>query len=175
MEERMTLCNMTIEGGARAGMIAPDEPTFEYLAGRRVRPAGCSLGSSARTTGEALPSDPGAVFDRSLSLDVSQSGADDHLRHQPRHGHPHHPAGSRSRPGARPSRRTALEKALRYMDLQPGQPLLGHPVDVVFLGSCTNSRSRDLRQAAALLKGRKVPRGRAPAGCPWLGERPSPG
>jgi 3-isopropylmalate/(R)-2-methylmalate dehydratase large subunit len=155
MEERMTLCNMTIEAGARAGMVAPDEQTFQYLSGRQFAPQGASW-DEALAHWLSLTSDPGSTFDRSLSLDVSSLepmityGTNPGMAlpiTQPVPDPAHEPE---------PSRRLALQKALTYMDLQPGQPLLGHPVDVVFLGSCTNSRLSDLRQAAALLKGRKV-------------------
>ena len=155
MEERMTLCNMTIEGGARAGMVAPDNQTIEYLAGREFAPRGAAL-DQAVAHWKSLPSDPGAVYDRSLSLDVSKLEPMITYGTNPGMGIPI------SQPVPDPahdpdlSRRAAHEKALNYMGLQPGQPLLGHAVDVVFLGSCTNSRLSDLRQAAGLLRGRKV-------------------
>jgi 3-isopropylmalate/(R)-2-methylmalate dehydratase large subunit len=155
MEARMTLCNMTIEAGARAGMVAPDEQTFQYLSGREFAPQGVAW-DQALAHWQSLTSHPGAAFDRTLSLDVSQLEPMITYGTNPGMGH------SISQPvpdpdqEPDPSRRLALQKALTYMDLQPGQPLLGHPVDVVFLGSCTNSRLADLRQAAALIKGRKV-------------------
>jgi 3-isopropylmalate/(R)-2-methylmalate dehydratase large subunit len=155
MEERMTLCNMTIEGGARAGMVAPDEHTFQYLAGREFAPQGAAW-ERAMQRWRQLPSDPEAVFDRSLSLDVSKMEPMVTYGTNPGMGTPI------SQPVPDPeqepdlARRAALEKALRYMNLQPGKPLLGHRIDVVFLGSCTNSRLSDLQQAASLLRGRKV-------------------
>jgi 3-isopropylmalate/(R)-2-methylmalate dehydratase large subunit len=155
MEERMTLCNMSIEAGARAGMIAPDDTTFEYLSGREYAPKG-EAWDAAIAAWQALPSDPGAVYDRFLTLDISQLEPMITYGTNPGMGIPiSHPVPD---PGDErdPSKRAALEKALRYMDLQAGQPLLGHPVDVVFIGSCTNSRISDLRLAAALLKGRRV-------------------
>jgi 3-isopropylmalate/(R)-2-methylmalate dehydratase large subunit len=155
MEERMTLCNMSIEGGARAGMIAPDDTTFEYLAGREFAPQGAEW-DAAISFWSKLPSDEQAQYDRKVSLDVSNLkpmvtyGTNPGMGIQIDQMVPN--------PAAEPdaSRRLALEKALEYMDLQPGKPLLGHPVDVVFIGSCTNSRIHDLRQAAAILRGHKV-------------------
>ncbi len=155
MEERMTLCNMSIEGGARAGMIAPDDTTFEYLAGREFAPQGAEW-EAAISFWRTLPSDEQARYDRKVNLDVSNLkpmvtyGTNPGMGIQIDQMVPN--------PAAEPdaSRRLALEKALEYMDLQPGKPLLGHPVDVVFIGSCTNSRIHDLRQAAAILRGHKV-------------------
>ncbi|HEX7975224.1 MAG TPA: 3-isopropylmalate dehydratase large subunit, partial [Anaerolineales bacterium] len=155
MEERMTLCNMSIEAGARAGMIAPDDTTYEYLSGRRFAPQGAAW-EAAVAGWRKLPSDPGASFDRSITLDVSQL--------EPMITYGTHPGMgiSISQPVPDPdhepdlARRAALSKALSYMDLQPGQSLAGQRVDVVFIGSCTNSRLSDLRQAAALLRGRRV-------------------
>jgi 3-isopropylmalate/(R)-2-methylmalate dehydratase large subunit len=158
MEARMTLCNMTIEGGARAGMIAPDQVTFEYLAGRPFAPQGADW-EAALAAWQGLPSDKGAEFERSLSLDVSTLEPMVTYGTNPGMGAPI------SRPVPDPARekdahrRAALEKALKYMGLQPGQFVVGHPVDVVFIGSCTNSRIGDLRQAASVLRGRKVAEG----------------
>jgi 3-isopropylmalate/(R)-2-methylmalate dehydratase large subunit len=158
MEERMTLCNMSIEAGARAGMIAPDETTFEYLAGREYAPKGDAW-DEAVAYWRTLTSDPGAVYDRTITLDVSRLEPMITYGTNPGMGIPisqpvPDPGGETD-----PSKRAALEKALRYMDLQAGRPLLGHPVDVVFIGSCTNARISDLRQAAALIKGRRVAEG----------------
>jgi 3-isopropylmalate/(R)-2-methylmalate dehydratase large subunit len=158
MEERMTLCNMTIEAGARAGLVAPDDTTFEYLAGREFAPKD-EAWTAAVKEWRSLPSDPGARFDRALTLDVA--GLEPMITYgtNPGMGVPlSHPVPDPDRE-ADPSRRAALEKALRYMDLPPGRPLLGHPVDVVFIGSCTNSRLTDLREAAGLLKDRRVAEG----------------
>ena len=155
MEERMTLCNMTIEAGARAGMVAPDEVTFAYLAGREYAPQG-EAWDAAISAWKTLPGDPGASFDRTLSLDITA------LEPMITYGTNPGMGVAITQPIPDPaqeadlSRRAALEKALRYMDLQPGRALLGQPVDVVFLGSCTNSRLSDLRTAAGLLRGRKV-------------------
>lgn len=155
MEERMTLCNMTIEAGARAGMIAPDETTFTYLNGREFAPKGATW-DAAVDQWKGLASDPGAVFDKSIDLDVSQLEPMITYGTNPGMGIPITQAAPHPADEAEPSRRAALEKALAYMGLQPGKPLLGQPVDVVFLGSCTNSRLNDLRIAANLLQGRKV-------------------
>jgi 3-isopropylmalate/(R)-2-methylmalate dehydratase large subunit len=158
MEERMTVCNMSIEGGARAGMVAPDDITFEYLAGRSHAPSGAAW-EAAITNWRALPTDDGATFDKEVIIDANTLEPMITYGTNPGMGLPiSQPVPD---PDQEPdaSRRLALQKALAYMDLQPGQPLLGHPVDVVFLGSCTNSRIADLRQAAALIKGRKVASG----------------
>jgi 3-isopropylmalate/(R)-2-methylmalate dehydratase large subunit len=155
MEERMTVCNMSIEGGARAGMIAPDEVTFEYLAGRPHAPRGAAW-EQALADWRALPSDDGAAYSRSVTIDAA--GLEPMITYgtNPGMGAPiSSPVPDPDRIGER-GRGQALAKALAYMDLRPGEPLLGHPVDVVFIGSCTNSRITDLRQAATLLRGRKV-------------------
>lgn len=158
MEARMTLCNMSIEAGARAGMVAPDDTTYEYLAGRQYAPKDDAW-EAALAYWRLLPSDAGAVFDQSLTLDVS--GLEPMITYgtNPGMGIPiswriPDPASEVDL-----TRRTSMEKALRYMDLQPGERLLDHPVDVIFIGSCTNSRLSDLRQAAEALRGRKVAQG----------------
>jgi 3-isopropylmalate/(R)-2-methylmalate dehydratase large subunit len=155
MEERMTLCNMTIEAGARAGMIAPDETTFAYLAGRPHAPQGAAW-EQALAVWKTLPSDPGATFDRVTHLDVSELEPMISYGTNPGMSIPISQAVPDPAAQADLAQRAALEKALAYMDLTPGAPLLGHPVDVVFIGSCTNGRLSDLRQAARLLQGRKV-------------------
>ena len=155
MEERMTLCNMTIEAGARAGMVAPDETTFAYLHGRQFSPQGADWDRAVESW-RLLAGDQGAQFDRYFSLDVSALEPMITYGTNPGMGAPITRPVPNPSEEADPSRRAALEKALHYMGLQPGRPLLGQPVDVVFLGSCTNARLSDLRQAAGLLKGRKV-------------------
>mgnify|MGYP005850776097 CR=1 FL=1 len=158
MEERMTLCNMSIEAGARAGMIAPDDTTYNYLAGRPHAPQGPAW-EAALKRWQSLPTDPGAVFDKMVSMDVSKLEPMITYGTNPGMGIPISQPVPDPQAENDPGKRAAMEKALQYMDLQPGQPLLGHKVDVVFIGSCTNSRITDLRQAAALLKGRKVANG----------------
>ncbi|MBN1287029.1 MAG: 3-isopropylmalate dehydratase large subunit [Anaerolineae bacterium] len=158
MEGRMTVCNMSIEAGARAGMVAPDDTTFEYIAGRPFAPAGADW-DAALERWRALPTDAGAVYDRSVTLDVSE------LEPVVTYGtNPGMSVGIGARvpmPAGVPdlSERRALEKALAYMGLEPGQPVKGQPVDVVFIGSCTNGRLADLRMAAQVMKGRKVAAG----------------
>ncbi|MEO5704733.1 MAG: 3-isopropylmalate dehydratase large subunit [Candidatus Limnocylindrales bacterium] len=155
MEQRMTICNMSIEGGARAGLIAPDDTTFEYLAGRAHAPKGADW-DTAMEQWRSLPSDVGAPFDRSIEIDASALEPMITYGTNPGMGLPisarlPDPGATEDGPGRR-----ALESALAYMDLQPGQPILGQKVDVVFIGSCTNGRISDLRLAAAALKGRKI-------------------
>ena len=155
MEQRMTICNMSIEGGARAGMIAPDDTTFEYLYGREFAPKGEEW-DKAVAKWRALPTDEGATYDKSITLDASAI-------------EPMITYGTNPGMGMRitdriptvesftdAAQKAAFEKAMNYMGLQPGQSLLGQKVDVVFIGSCTNSRISDLRLAASFLKGRKV-------------------
>jgi 3-isopropylmalate/(R)-2-methylmalate dehydratase large subunit len=149
MDERMTVCNMSIEAGARAGMVAPDETTFEYLHGRAFSPEGADWDAAvARWRG--LPSDPGAAFDRVERFDAARLEPMITYGTSPGMGVPVRgvvpdPAGDQG-----------IDKALRYMGLKPGQPLLGQPIDVVFIGSCTNSRLTDLRDAARVFAGRRV-------------------
>ena len=155
MEERMTVCNMSIEGGARAGMIAPDDTTFEYLAGRPHAPKGAAW-DAALARWKQLPTDEGATFDRSLVIDANQLEPMITYGTNPGMGMAITAALPEPSQVADPLQRDSITKALRYMDLEGGKLLLGHPVNVVFIGSCTNSRISDLRSAAALLKGRKV-------------------
>jgi len=155
MEERMTVCNMSIEGGARAGLVAPDDTTYQYVAGRPFAPKGEDW-DAALARWKQLPTDEGAVYDRSLVLDASALEPMITFGTNPGMGIP--VTGAIPDPAAIADRleRESLAKALRYMALEPGKPLLGQPVNVVFVGSCTNSRISDLRAAAAVLKGRKV-------------------
>jgi 3-isopropylmalate/(R)-2-methylmalate dehydratase large subunit len=155
MAERMTVCNMSIEAGARAGMVAPDDVTYHYLAGREFAPSGAAW-ERALAAWRALPSDEGASFDRSVTLDASRLAPMITYGTNPGMGMPidgqvPDPLGI-----VDPRQRQAAQKALAYMGLQPGQQLLGHPVDVVFVGSCTNGRLEDLREVAQLLRGRHV-------------------
>ena len=150
MEQRMTICNMSIEAGARAGMIAPDDTTFEYLAGRPMSPSGAAW-ERALSDWRTLPTEPGAQFDRTVDLDVSQ------MRPMVTFGT--NPGMVIPVDGCVPDFHgddPALRKALSYMRLEPGKPLLGQPVDVVFVGSCTNGRLSDLRAAAELIRGHRV-------------------
>jgi 3-isopropylmalate/(R)-2-methylmalate dehydratase large subunit len=146
---------MSIEGGARAGMIAPDNITFEYLHGREFAPKGEEW-DKAVSMWRALPTDEGAAYDKSITLSASDL-------------EPMITYGTNPGMGMRitdriptvesfsdANQKVSFEKAMTYMGLQPGQSLLGHKVDVVFIGSCTNSRISDLRLAASLLKGHKV-------------------
>ncbi|HET8764158.1 MAG TPA: 3-isopropylmalate dehydratase large subunit, partial [Rhodanobacter sp.] len=155
MEERMTICNMSIEGGARAGMIAPDETTFQYVAGRPYAPKGADW-DAALAAWRTLPGDDGAAYDKVVTLDADALTPMITYGTNPGMGMPIDGRIPTPNELADPSQRTALDKALRYMDLRPGQPLLGQKIDMVFLGSCTNSRISDLRLAASLIKGRTV-------------------
>ncbi|HSH45847.1 MAG TPA: 3-isopropylmalate dehydratase large subunit [Longimicrobiales bacterium] len=157
MEGRMTLCNMSIEAGARAGLVAPDDTTFEYLAGRPHAPAG-EAWDAAVAEWRALPSDEGAAYDRVVTLDAGELAPMVTYGTNPGMGVPiDAPVPDPASLGS--GERAAVEKALSYMEIEPGKPLLGRPVDVVFLGSCTNSRITDLRAAAELLRGRRVAEG----------------
>jgi 3-isopropylmalate/(R)-2-methylmalate dehydratase large subunit len=149
MEERMTLCNMSIEAGARTGMVAPDDTTFAYLEGRPFAPGGAAWDASLARW-RTLPSDPGARYDRELPFEAASLQPMVTWGTNPGMGVP---IGERV---PEPNGDASREKALRYMGLEPGQPMLGRPVDVVFIGSCTNSRLSDLRAAASVLRGRRV-------------------
>ena len=152
MEERMTVCNMAIEAGARAGMVAPDDVTFEYLAGRPMAPTGADWDRAVERW-RALPSDPGSRYDRFVRLhacDIAPQitwGIDPGMV----------TAVDGTVPQADGCEKT--RRALEYMGLTPGQPMAGQPVQVVFVGSCTNARLSDLRQAASVLDGRRVAQG----------------
>jgi 3-isopropylmalate/(R)-2-methylmalate dehydratase large subunit len=155
MEERMTICNMSIEGGARAGMIAPDEKTFEFVANREYSPKGAEWDKKLAYY-KTLKTDEGATYDQTLTLDAST--LEPMITYGTNPGMGMHITDRVPDPDkiADLSQRNAMIKALSYMGLQPNQSLLGHPVNVVFIGSCTNSRISDLRLAAGMLKGRKV-------------------
>ena len=155
MEERMTICNMSIEGGARAGLVAPDDATYQYLAGRPHVPKG-EAWEEAVARWRQLPSDEGATYDKSIYIDAAALEPMITFGTNPGMGIPITSAVPDPAAIADPTERETLAKALRYMDLPSGQPLLGHKVNVVFIGSCTNSRISDLRAAASVLKGRKV-------------------
>ncbi len=155
MEERMTVCNMSIEGGARAGLIAPDDTTYQYLASRPQAPKGADW-DHALNLWRQLPTDDGAQFDKRIDIDAGALEPMITFGTNPGMGIPITAAVPDPASISDPVEREMLGKALRYMDLPSGKPLLGHPVDVVFIGSCTNSRISDLRTAAQLLKGHKV-------------------
>jgi 3-isopropylmalate/(R)-2-methylmalate dehydratase large subunit len=155
MEQRMTICNMSIEGGARAGLIAPDDTTFEYLAGRPHAPAGAAW-DEAVSRWRALPTDADATYDRSITVDASTLEPMVTYGTNPGMGIPITSRVPAPEDQADPGQRRALEHALEYMDLRPGQAILGQKVDVVFIGSCTNGRISDLRLAASVLRGRHV-------------------
>jgi 3-isopropylmalate/(R)-2-methylmalate dehydratase large subunit len=155
MDERMTVCNMSIEAGARAGMIAPDGATYAYLEGRPFAPAGAQW-TSARAYWETLPSDYGAVFDTEIALDAAALAPTVTWGTSPQEALPI--TGRVPDPGetADPARRAAIERMLSYMGLAANTPLTAIKVDRVFIGSCTNSRLEDLRAAAAVVRGRRV-------------------
>ena len=158
MEQRMTICNMSIEGGARAGLIAPDDTTFEYVHGRPHAPGGPDW-DAAVDRWRQLPTDDGAAFDKSITLDADALEPMITYGTNPGMGIPITSRVPSPDEETDPSQRCALEHALTYMDLQPGQAILGQKVDVVFVGSCTNGRISDLRLAAAALKDRHVAEG----------------
>ena len=155
MEQRMTICNMSIEGGARAGLIAPDDTTFDYVEGRTHAPKGGDW-DAAVALWKTLPTDDGATYDKSITIDASALEPMVTYGTNPGMGIPITSRVPAPTDLDDPTARRALERALEYMDLTPGQEILGQKVDVVFVGSCTNGRISDLRLAASVLKGRKV-------------------
>jgi 3-isopropylmalate/(R)-2-methylmalate dehydratase large subunit len=155
MEQRMTICNMSIEGGARAGLVAPDETTFAYVEGRPHAPQGADW-DAAVAAWRTLPTDDGATYDQSITIDASALEPMVTYGTNPGMGIPISSRVPSPETQADPAARRALERALEYMDLRPGQEILGQKVDVVFVGSCTNGRISDLRLAASVLEGRKV-------------------
>ena len=158
MEGRMTICNMSIEAGARAGMVAPDETTFAYLKGRPHAPTGADW-DAAVAYWSSLKTDEDAVFDAEVVVDAASLSPYVTWGTNPGQGLPL----SASVPSPDDAKdevdRVAIERALEYMDLTPGMPLRDIPVDTVFIGSCTNGRIEDLRAAAAVVRGRKVANG----------------
>jgi 3-isopropylmalate/(R)-2-methylmalate dehydratase large subunit len=158
MAERMTLCNMTIEAGSRIGLVAPDETTFAFIKGRRLAPKG-ALFDQACAYWRTLASDPGASYDKVVTLDLAMIEPQVSWGTSPNQTLA---VGARLPDPAQiadPAERREAEKALAYMGLAPGAPLLGTPVSHVFIGSCTNGRIEDLRAAAAIALGRKVASG----------------
>jgi 3-isopropylmalate/(R)-2-methylmalate dehydratase large subunit len=155
IEGRMTLCNMTIEAGGRAGMVAPDAATFAYLQGRPFAPKGVDW-ERAVAAWRDLKSDPGATFDRDVSFDAGAVEPMVTWGNSPEDALPITGAVPDPAAAASPERREAMERALAYMGLQPGQTLTDIAVDRVFIGSCTNGRLEDLESAAEVVRGRKV-------------------
>jgi 3-isopropylmalate/(R)-2-methylmalate dehydratase large subunit len=156
MEERMTVCNMSIEAGARAGLIAPDDATFEYLSGRSFAPQGREWEESLAYWKKLSSNGCLPEYDKSIYLNAG--ALEPVITYGSNPGMSMGITGSIPDPDAitDPGERTALAKSLAYMGLQPGKRLLGHPIDAVFIGSCTNGRLEDLRAAARLLEGRKT-------------------
>jgi 3-isopropylmalate/(R)-2-methylmalate dehydratase large subunit len=158
MDGRMTMCNMSIEAGARAGLIAPDETTFRYLQGRPHAPQG-EAWEAAVDHWRSLPTDPDAVFDRAVTLDAAALTPFVTWGTNPAQAAPLGSVVPDPATMADPAARTSAQRALAYMDLAPGVPLTDIAVDTVFVGSCTNGRLDDLRAAAQVLRGRKVASG----------------
>jgi 3-isopropylmalate/(R)-2-methylmalate dehydratase large subunit len=177
MEGRMTICNMSIEAGARAGMIAPDDTTFAYLKGRRFSPGTKpSLGLSSRSEAEGsasstvdesvwqeavahwrtLATDPGATFDRELTIDAADITPTVSWGTSPGMVTGVDSTVPLADPNASEADRKAFDRALEYMGLTPGQPIQQIPIDCVFIGSCTNGRIEDLRAASAVVRGHRV-------------------
>ena len=152
MDERMTVCNMSIEAGARAGMIAPDETTFEYLKGRPHAPEG-ELWDQAVAYWKTLKTDDDAVFDKVVDIDATKLGPFVTWGTNPGQGLPITANVPEPDKIADATKRAAAERALTYMGLKPGMPIKDIAVDTVFIGSCTNGRIDDLRQAASIMKG----------------------
>jgi 3-isopropylmalate/(R)-2-methylmalate dehydratase large subunit len=158
MEGRMTVCNMTIEGGARAGLIAPDQTTFDYVMGRPLAPK-AGLWEQALASWKTLPSDEDASYDKEVTLSASEIVPQVTWGTSPEDVVP--VTGAVPDPSGAPDegKRQAMERALEYMDLAAGTPMAEVAVDKVFIGSCTNGRIEDLREAAAVARGRKVAEG----------------
>ena len=158
MEERMTICNMSIEGGARAGLVAPDETTFAYLKGRPHAPQGADW-DAAVARWRTLASDEGATYDKEIVIDANTLEPMVTYGTNPGMGLPI--SGTIPNPAdeSDPAAARALTRALEYMDLRAGDSIIGRPVNTVFIGSCTNGRISDLRLAAIVLKGQTVAKG----------------
>ena len=155
LEGRLTVCNMSIEAGARAGMIAPDDTTYQYLAGREYSPKGAQW-NAALAQWRALPTDDGATFDREVSLDGNAIEPTLTWGTTPEEALPVSAVIPDPASFSDANKRAHAESALRYMGLQPGMRVTDIKIDRVFIGTCTNGRIDDLRAAAAVLKGRKV-------------------
>ena len=155
MEGRMTVCNMTIEGGARAGLIAPDETTFEYMKGRPMSPKGAEW-EAAVSYWKTLPSDDGAVYQKEVTMDASEIEPQVTWGTSPEDALPITARVPELEDFADLGKRAAVKRSLEYMGLTSGTPLEEVKIDKMFIGSCTNGRIEDLRAAAEVLKGRKV-------------------
>jgi 3-isopropylmalate/(R)-2-methylmalate dehydratase large subunit len=155
MDERMTVCNMSIEAGARSGMVAPDETTFAYLEGRPGAPRG-EMWERALAYWRTVPSDPDAAFDREVELDAALLAPTVTWGTSPQDALPITARVPDPASIGDATRRASMERALAYMALAPGAPLAGTAVSRVFIGSCTNSRLEDLRTAAAVARGRRA-------------------
>ena len=155
MEGRLTVCNMSIEAGARCGMVAPDDTTYQYLHGRAYAPQG-ALWEQALAYWRALPTDDGARFDREVSLDVSRLAPMVTWGTSPEEALPIDAVVPDPASGASADQRAHMAQALAYMGLKPGMPLSSIAIDNAFIGTCTNGRIEDLRAAAAVLKGRTI-------------------
>ncbi|MGH7057598.1 MAG: 3-isopropylmalate dehydratase large subunit, partial [Acetobacteraceae bacterium] len=158
MAGRMTICNMSIEAGARAGLIAPDETTFSYIAGRPYAPKGEAF-DRAVAVWRTLPSDPGARFERTVTLDASALAPMVSWGTNPEAVVPITGCVPDPVTEPDPTRRATFAGMLEYMDLRPGTKMTDIPIDVVFIGSCTNGRIEDIREAARIARGRKVAAG----------------
>lgn len=155
MDARMTMCNMSIEAGARAGMIAPDQTTFDYVKGREMAPKGADW-DEAVAYWKTLPTDEGATFDKVVEIDGSALTPFITWGTNPGQGLPLGESVPSPEDFTNDNDKAAAEKALQYMDLVPGTPLRDIKIDTVFLGSCTNARIEDLQIAADILKGKKI-------------------
>jgi 3-isopropylmalate/(R)-2-methylmalate dehydratase large subunit len=155
MDERMTVTNMSIEAGARGGMIAPDDTTFQYVCGRPFAPQGAAWDRAVERWRQ-LPTDEGASYDRQVAIDADALEPMITFGTSPGMGISINAPVPDPAALADPIERESVRKALAYMALEPGKPLTGHPVDVVFIGSCTNGRITDFRAAASVFQGRKV-------------------
>ena len=154
IEGRMTICNLSIEMGAKIGMVAPDDTTFDFVAGRRYAPAGAMFDRAVEYW-RTLPTDDGAVFDREEVIDAAAIAPVITWGTSPEHAM----AIDQAIPTPTAAQETAWRAAFDYMGVEPGRPLAGTPVDWVFIGSCSNSRLSDLREAAAIARGRHVAAG----------------
>ena len=155
MDGRMTVCNMSIEAGARAGMIAPDETTFEYVRGRQFAPQGADFDAAVEQWRQ-LATDPGAVYDKTVVIDAAE--LEPYVTWGTNPGMVAPISGSVPDPASfdEESQREAATRALAYMDLQAGTPIQDIKIDRIFVGACTNARLEDLRAAADIVRGRKV-------------------